>query len=41
VHDGDSAGAVIFCVYDEKGDKLEIAEKLVSAAAEFLAEQLG
>ena len=38
---GDSAGAVIFCVYDEKGDKLEIAEKLVSAAAEFLSEQLG
>lgn len=28
VHDGDSAGAVILCVYDEKADKSEIAEKL-------------
>ena len=41
VHDGDSAGAVILCAYDEKGDKLEIAEKLAGAAAEFLADQLG
>ena len=35
VHDGDSAGAVILCAYAEQGDKLEIVEKLVSAAAEF------
>ena len=41
VHDGDSAGAVILCVYDEKADKSEIAEKLAGAAAEFLADQLG
>jgi len=39
--DGDSAGAVILCVYDEKADKSEIAEKLAGAAAEFLADQLG
>ena len=36
VHDGDSAGAVILCAYDEKADKSEIAEKLAGAAAEFL-----
>lgn len=41
VHDGDSAGAVILCAYDEKADKSEIAEKLAGAAAEFLADQLG
>ena len=41
VHDGDIAGAVILCVYDEKADKSEIAEKLAGAAAEFLADQLG
>ena len=41
VHDGDSAGAVILCTYDEKADKSEIAEKLAGAAAEFLADQLG
>ena len=41
VHDGDSAGAVILCACDEKCDNPDIAEKLVSAAAEFLAEQLG
>lgn len=41
VHDGDSAGAVILCAYAEQGDKLEIVEKLVSAAAEFPARQLG
>ena len=41
VHDGDSAGAVILCAYDEKADKPDIAEKLVSAAAEFLSGQLG
>ena len=41
VHDGDSVGAVILCACDEKGDKPDIVEKLVSAAAEFLAEQLG
>ena len=41
VHDGDSAGAVILCTFDEKADKSEIAEKLAGAAAEFLADQLG
>ena len=41
VHDGDSAGAVILCAYDEKADKSEIAEKLAGSAAEFLADQLG
>ena len=40
VHDGDSAGAVILCAYDEKAYKPDIAEKLVSAAAEFLSGQL-
>ena len=41
MHDGDSAGAVILCTFDEKADKSEIAEKLAGAAAEFLADQLG
>jgi len=36
-----SAGAVILCAYAEQGDKPEIAEKLVSAAAEFPVRQLG
>ena len=35
------AAAVILCAYAEQGDKLEIVEKLVSAAAEFPARQLG
>ena len=35
------AAAVILCAYAEQGDKLEIVEKLVSAAAEFQARQLG
>ena len=36
-----AAPAVILCAYAEQGDKLEIVEKLVSAAAEFPARQLG
>jgi AbrB family looped-hinge helix DNA binding protein len=35
------AAAVILCAYAEQGDKLESVEKLVSAAAEFPARQLG
>ena len=35
------AAAVILCAYAEQPDMLEIVEKLVSAAAEFPARQLG
>ena len=41
VADRDEIIAVILCAYAEQGDKLEIVEKLVSAAAEFPARQLG
>lgn len=41
VNDGDSAGAVILCAFDEKSNRPETIEKLVNAAAEFLSGQLG